>query len=53
MHRSIGHQIEGYQAPTRFYMPEFTKGDVVEWISKCESYFDLDKTPVDNRVGYG
>lgn len=42
-----------YQAPTKFTkmdLPKFTKDDVVGWLSKCESYFDLDKTPEENKV---
>lgn len=53
MHLNNGQQKEGYQAPTRFTkmeFPRFTKDDVLGWISKCEAYFELDRTPVANRV---
>lgn len=31
-------------------LPKFTKDDVAGWVSKCEDYFGLDKTPEENRV---
>lgn len=31
-------------------LPRFTKDDVVGWLSRCDSYFDLDKTPEEYRV---
>lgn len=52
-HHNAPPQRGGYQAPTRFTrmdLPKLTKDDVVGWLSKCESYFDLDKTPEENKV---
>lgn len=42
-----------YQAPTRFSkldLPKFMKENVVGWLSKCENYFDVDKTPTEYKV---
>lgn len=53
MHKNVVSQREGYHTPTRFTkvdMPRFTCEDVVGWISKCESYFVLDKTPEGHKV---
>lgn len=50
---NVNNQRGNYQAPTRFTkmdLPKFMKEDVVGWLSKCESYFDLDKTPEENKV---
>lgn len=50
---SANNQRGNYQAPTRFTkmdLPKFTKEDVVGWLSKCESYFDLDRTLEENKV---
>lgn len=52
MHHNAAPQRR-HQTPTRFTkmdLPRFAKDDVVGWISKCESYFDLDKTPEENMV---
>lgn len=50
---NANNQRGNYQPPTRFTkmdLPKFMKEDVVRWLSKCESYFDLDKTPKENKV---
>lgn len=42
-----------YQAPTRFSKldhPKFMKEDAIGWLSKCENYFDLDRTPAEYKV---
>lgn len=53
MHRCARSHRETYHASTRFTkmeMPRFTREDVVGWILKCKSYFNLDKTPEENKV---
>lgn len=48
LHHNTNQHRGQYQAPTRFTkmnLPKFMKDDVVGWLSKCKSYFDLDKTP--------
>lgn len=53
MHKNMGSQRDNYHAPTRFTkmdMPRFTWEAVVGWVSKYESYFDLDKTPNKHKV---
>lgn len=53
LHRNTGQHRETYHAPTRFTkmdLPWFTRDDVAGWVSKCESYFELDKTPEENKV---
>lgn len=52
-HNNANPQRGNYQAPTRFTkmdLPRFTSGDVVGWVSKCESYFDLDKMSKEHKV---
>lgn len=53
LHQNTNTQKGQYRAPTRFTkmdLPRFMKEDVVGWLSKCESYFDLDQTPEDHKV---
>lgn len=53
MHKNTGLQRDMYHAPMRFTkmdMPKFTREDIVGWISKCKSYFNLDKTPEEHKV---
>lgn len=45
--QECGTSKRGYHTPTRFTkmdMSQFSHEDVVGWIFKCDSYFDLDKT---------
>lgn len=53
LHINNGQQRDGYHAPTRFTkmeFPRFTKEDVLGWVSKCEAYFDMDRTAEANKV---
>lgn len=53
MHRNAGSHGDDYHAPTwvtKMDMPRFTQEDVVGWVSKCKSYFNLDKTPIEHKV---
>lgn len=53
MQRNQGQNKDNYQAPTRFTwmnMCEFTREDVMGWISKCQKFSSLDGTPEGNKV---
>lgn len=56
LHHNTNQNIGHYQAPTQFTkmdLPKFMKDDVVGWLSKCESYFNLDKNARGKQGGNG